>query len=1492
MSLSSFLFLFFLTLPYIIQAQVASSATDEQLQAPVFSDQPGFYTQPLDLQLSHPEQDNGATIHYTLDGSKPTADSPIYENGITITDRTQDPDVLSLIPTNEIDRGSRSWREPGEKVRKATTIRAVAVKNESQSTVSSGTYFVFDDGRDSYSTLPVVSIITDSLHLFGDAEGIYVSGDKYTGNDDTGNYYQRGADWEHPAHIELFEKDGSVDLNQDIGIRIHGGFSRRFPQKSLRLYARSDYGINRFYNQIFHEQDDDNYNRLILRNSGNDFGHTMFMDAAAQSLIRHFNVDTQAYRPSVLFLNGEFWGIHNFRERYDRHYLERVYGADPDNVELLEGNGIVKEGSNNHYDDMITYIEDNDLSKQEKMDHVYTLMDIDNYLDYYSAQIYYGNNDWPHNNIDFWRVDRDYTPDAPKGLDGRWRWLLYDVDRSLGYSTDAGFDMIDWVTAERDRRYNAKWPNHLFLNLLDNEQFFHDLINRISDHLNTAFQPERVTSVVDSLKKPLEPVIEEHIHRWTNHGSYNHWNRLVNNMYSYAEDRPGYLRNHLMEHFDLGEKMQLEVDVSSKTQGFVRVNQTDINSSTPGVHDGPYPWQGTYFSEIPVNLHAVSQQGYRFSHWEIQHEHVETQDLNKPSITVRLNESKSYTAHFIEDEVSPIEKEPIHYWLFTNNLPNNTALSMIDPVHSNVPGALLEYVAAIPAYPPDEDDPEETDGILDRVNNPTEINYNASLCDQILVGETEMRGIRIRNPSLYGDSESKLVLHLPTSGYEDTELNFAARRTSNGQRQLVFEYSTDGSPDSWTQEGLDNHSATMYLAYKKISVSFSGIPEADNNPDLRFRIRFAGDEEIRSGNNGNVRFNNISFSGFSGEFEEPADPEPQNPIHYWVFTDDLPNNYPLEQIEPVSSEPGNASIIYQPAISGYPAVTGTEGIMDRVNNPTDINYYPGFYNDLDAEQAGIRGIRTRNPSMVDDRESALIIKAPSQGFKDLSFSFAARRTSNGQRKLVFDYSTNGEEGPWLTDGLDNTEGPTFESYRLYTLDFGDVTGVNDNNDFAIRIRFAGDQHIRQGNDGNVRFNNMLLHGNVMDEPGPVEGQPPIISNMFTPTTILSDSLFSFDLDVKPGDAGYSIDRISSVNDTEGLKIENSKLTFIKPIHEHGDYQLDLYAVDERGLSSDTVSSAITVTMRWPYGDANLSGTVSPLDASLVLKHAIGLTDLVQTAVEKNDDRSKYAEDAMYVSDVTGQGIGPYDASLILQKNIGLIEHFPVESQDTEEPLLAKSHNSSRKEHPSISWDIEDEIDATNPSNTNITLKNVASNTYSLQLEINYDHENLTFDRFNADLPEGWLTVENNESQGQFKLAMAGPEPLGYGYQIGQISFTPVNKTNTGFKLEGEAYANDQPPRKLEPLQFKKKPDEFALNQNYPNPFNPVTQITFSLAKETHVKLEVYNAIGQRVATLINEHKNSGYHQVGFHAENLSSGVYLYRLTTESFSKDRKMMLVK
>jgi hypothetical protein len=690
-----FFIIFFLNCFLIAGGQ--SIMINEILLPPVFSHSGGFYRDPFSLSLSSTQA--GVSIVYTLDGSEPDINdltgisypylnkyrqnpntgagpilyrstrSNVYNSPISVKDRTSDVNQISQISTTY---DANPWYFPSVSIDKAVVIRARTVKDGALSSeVITNSYFVRNQGNNPYS-LPVISFCTREDGLFDFYKGLYVAGVDFenwrssnpsaTANGGSAaNYHREGDEWEYPAHFELFDNNGNRVLAQNIGFRMHGNWSNSSPFKSLRIYARNEYGNSTLNYPFFKTRSDSVYKRIILRNSGNDIWYTMFRDAAMQEMTRHMNFETQAYQPSVLFINGEYWGIHNIRERYDKFYLARNFGVNEEQLDILENNMLVDEGENTHYAETLGYIGQNGVRDESNYAYIKTRIDVNSYLDYVIAQIFMVNTDWPGNNIKYWRLQTtQYLPGAGPGKDGRWRWMLFDADFTFGIYTPNEYtkDMMTFTTQTNGPVWpNPDWSTFLFRKLLENENFRIAFIVRFCDELNTAFKPEEVKLIINRMQTTIEPEMSRHILRWKMPSSMSNWYNNVNQMRSFAEQRPAYARNHLRQFFNLPADFTLMVNVSDPEQGHVVVNTIPLVKETRGVAENPYPWQGLYFRNVPLRLEAVPAPGNEFVKWTSANG-VYTNSVIVLNPSVNLNITAVFQKSVQENPLPPVIIRP------------------------------------------------------------------------------------------------------------------------------------------------------------------------------------------------------------------------------------------------------------------------------------------------------------------------------------------------------------------------------------------------------------------------------------------------------------------------------------------------------------------------------------------------------------------------------------------------------------------------------------------------------------------------------------------------------------------------------------------------------------------------------------------------------------------------------------------------------------------
>lgn len=856
---------------FVLQLGLAgwSFAQSGAVPVPEFSHQSGFYTEAFTLELSASEE--GDVILYTLDGSEPHPENIegktytyknqypqqpglpfgdtlvaeyftlIYTSPLLIEDRSSEPDIFSQkSSTNEFI----PLHIPETPSFKGTVVRARVWRNESElSEIRSETFIVTASGRARYA-LPVISLAFNEDRFYDYEDGFGNAGitfdetrlmfpDVQTLPNWRNNFWRRGAEWEARAHFAFFpEGESAPALLHDCGMRLHGSSSRRWPRKSLRLYARSEYGASRFEYPFFENLADDSFNRIIAHNAGGDQPRANLRDAAGQRIMGELGWQIQEAQPVVVLVNGEFYGVNHIRERYDKHYFERRRGIPEEYLDLYK-DGSVQEGDSAFLVQTLNLIAgDNALADDEAFAAFSEKVNTASMTDIFAGNFFINNIDWLSNNVLMFRSKED----GPLP-DHRWEFAVIDLDQgwlNLGSAEDIDNNLLDEVingTVQGDSVVFNKTgaPAEFFRAAVKNESYRHAFISRFADLLNTHLLPARCNAIVEDYALEIQPHMAEHFLRWRNSSSLSAWGNEIQKITSFNLERPAYQRQHLVDVFDLEGPFELTLDVSDQEHGYIRVNTVDINPMTPGVDEAPYPWQGTYFKGVPAEITAVAYPGYIFTGWEGDYEATDDHFVfNTESDEVYMK------ALFAPDpDPWPVL---LHYWHF-NDLTENLLSIRADSSRTGN-AATISY-------------PGVGDGIMDDVNDGTEVNLPA--------GQSTGKALRVRNPS----AQRELIVHAPTSGYRDLRVSYASVRTNNGSDTRQVFYRTH--PDNpWVLI----ETQTVYPAWFLYEHDFSDLPETDDNPHFALRFIFTG--ETAPGPDGNNRFDNLTFEAVPIEnWEEP-----------------------------------------------------------------------------------------------------------------------------------------------------------------------------------------------------------------------------------------------------------------------------------------------------------------------------------------------------------------------------------------------------------------------------------------------------------------------------------------------------------------------------------------------------------------------------------------------------------------------------------------------
>ena len=849
----------------------------ELVLAPTFSHNSGLYQNSFQLTLSHPNPN--ATIIYTLDGSDPDiantsgtnfnyknqyalmpSDTPgpmlfqnytsaTYNQPLQIVDRSNLPNSVTAKNTVQ-----DPIYLPPLPVRKGTVVKARAYVQGVGSPIVAKTYFVWPQGNP--YALPVISIITPEKNLFDYEDGIYTAGidfDTWRANNpdnnqwwrpEWNNYWRSGEQWEYAMHVEVFDPTNFTSLmSQKAGFRIHGNNSRALAVKNLRWYARGSYDNNSEFEMSIFENEIPNAanpgntvaKRFLMRGDG--AGGPVFYDVAFNTLMQPVYEGVTRIRHAVHFINGEFFGITALRDRFDRHHYVNNFGLTEENVVQVDCKGsncAIDEGTIadfNDYLQMRNFILNNDMSNQALFDQAEAQLDMDSFINHMVMQIFTADDSYERF---FWKAR---TPENDLYGDGKWRIATQDFEASLKSNTNW---LVHWSNTSLSSN------SAVFANLLANDGFRNNFINRFADLLNTIMQPAYFSNVINTIYNQIQPYLNEDTNRYPRLTFYRESERT--NLLNWANNRPAFERENIRTHFNIESTLNVTLNVSNIQAGNVKINTILIDGITPGVTANPYPWSGIYYKNIPVTLSAVPKPGYVFSHWS------GASNSTDATITINPQENLSLTAHFTEEE---FPYNTAYFWLMGTQITNDTPLVSIPSTFAiNETVATLAYESCLEGYPFNNTHPQWRKASMERRNLPTEINYRPDANNFITYANANMRGIQIKQPFQNGNLQNTLKLQFSTLNMTEIKVAMACE-TDGAAEQLIFDY---WNGQAWTTAGLAQNVFAIGAGYQLIELDFTAIPAANNQPLFQVRIRFNGPNMTEDAGK-RVHFNNISVDG-------------------------------------------------------------------------------------------------------------------------------------------------------------------------------------------------------------------------------------------------------------------------------------------------------------------------------------------------------------------------------------------------------------------------------------------------------------------------------------------------------------------------------------------------------------------------------------------------------------------------------------------------------
>ena len=471
----------------------------------------------LSVQISAPE---GFTIAYTTDGSAPTLADDSGRSQLKVAVKLKK-DGGPLIQ----NRKRMSFDDKAPLLRDKTLPRGRILRaglvSPSGDIASEETriYFLGKGFLDRFPSCLIVSLYTDPENLLDYTKGILVSGavfDQWALTPEgrrlvkahEGPYYQtnfsqRGKAWERPCLVQIYDGERTPAVEENAGIRVRGGYSRYYSQKSFNIYFRDNYGENRLVYELF--DGIPQYKSFSLNAGGNNTKYLKYKESFLKSLIADRDLTILSSRTAVLFLNGEYWGPYTLSEKISDQTLHDHYGVDADQIVVIKDGAIEvgREGDIKLYEQLASFAQ-KDFKDPEIYRQFCEIVNIRSFAEYCALRVYIGDADWKWEKNDvLWRT-RD---DSFQG--GKWQFLPHDIEYSSGL-----YSMQD--TDPETDHFHLSLQSYPLLNAaLQNDAFYDLFLETIRDMDANDFSPARVEEALQYWDAKWEPLLPDYYRRYS-----------------------------------------------------------------------------------------------------------------------------------------------------------------------------------------------------------------------------------------------------------------------------------------------------------------------------------------------------------------------------------------------------------------------------------------------------------------------------------------------------------------------------------------------------------------------------------------------------------------------------------------------------------------------------------------------------------------------------------------------------------------------------------------------------------------------------------------------------------------------------------------------------------------------------------------------------------------------------------------------------------------